>query len=539
MKKSVFFGTILVVLCLSSSLFASGVGLTGVGARATALGGNFRGVADDWSAMYWNPAGITQIEGMQFGGGLEVLWPVASYLPAQYLHPVFQTPSKLSGLYYKKLEGDAYEIVENEPRTFFIPSMGFVYSMENMSFGLGIFVPFGLGAKWDLINTQSYNPNYPEYDFDDDLQIIDIHPTFSYKVNEKLSVGAGAGLTIAKIKILKPNFTLNPVMGLLSLAAALPGIDPNLAPVSQKINAMIGTQEFTTTYFASPYDHLLTNVDLEGDGMGFSFNLGVKYDVTDYLSVGVSGRYYVDINLDGTLKKDTYFAFMNDMGVGYGTVSAVLDTVNKYVPQQVLTAAGITPEAQAAMIGMYSGGLDPTNPEGVSKFSDENVKATLPLPMELGLGVAYKPNINLLLSADVSWTQWSTWEVIEIELSDGSTNELVEKWEDGIRLGLGFEYTMKSLKFRGGYYTEPSAVPDLSLTPTIPDINRRHAINLGFSYMFGKIGIHGSYEHIFIGDYQLGTTDWEYNTAAMGYDNMAGDYTMNVNNLMFGLEYNF
>ena len=129
MKNSLSFGIFLLVILLSSSLFASGVGLTGIGARATALGGNFRGIADDWSAMYWNPAGITQIEGMQFGGGLEVLWPVASYLPAQYLHPIFQAPSKFSTLYYKKLEGTKWQTVENEPRTFFIPSMGFVLGL--------------------------------------------------------------------------------------------------------------------------------------------------------------------------------------------------------------------------------------------------------------------------------------------------------------------------------------------------------------------------------------------------------------------------
>ncbi|MBN1466879.1 hypothetical protein JXA02_14085 [candidate division KSB1 bacterium] len=27
-------------------------------ARATAMGGNYRAVAADWSAMYWNPAGL-------------------------------------------------------------------------------------------------------------------------------------------------------------------------------------------------------------------------------------------------------------------------------------------------------------------------------------------------------------------------------------------------------------------------------------------------------------------------------------------------
>ena len=208
-----------------------------------------------------------------------------------------------------------------------------------------------------------------------------------------------------------------------------------------------------------------------------------------------------------------------------------MDSLHKTLPQEVFDEAGITAKAESAMRYMYSGASQ--------KEEDKNVKATLPLPMELGLGIAYKPNANLLFSTDISWTQWSSWDIIEIKLSDGTINEMVQKWEDGIRFGVGLEYTMNSLQFRTGYYTEPSAVPDLSMTPTIPDINRRHAINVGFSYHLGKFALHGSYEHIFIGDYELGVTGWEYDEDAMGYHNMAGEYTMSVNNLMFGVEYSF
>ncbi|MEW6619948.1 MAG: PorV/PorQ family protein [bacterium] len=38
----------------------------GVGARACAMGEAFTGLADDFSAFYWNPAGIAQIEDLEF-----------------------------------------------------------------------------------------------------------------------------------------------------------------------------------------------------------------------------------------------------------------------------------------------------------------------------------------------------------------------------------------------------------------------------------------------------------------------------------------
>ena len=45
-----------------TELGASGLGLKLVGARAFALAGAFRGVANDFSAAYWNPAGMNKVK---------------------------------------------------------------------------------------------------------------------------------------------------------------------------------------------------------------------------------------------------------------------------------------------------------------------------------------------------------------------------------------------------------------------------------------------------------------------------------------------
>lgn len=42
----------------------------GIGARSMGMGGAFIGVADDYTALYWNPAGLSQIKWMEFFGGL-------------------------------------------------------------------------------------------------------------------------------------------------------------------------------------------------------------------------------------------------------------------------------------------------------------------------------------------------------------------------------------------------------------------------------------------------------------------------------------
>src|SRR5512144_1772254 len=45
----------------------------GVGARALGMGGAYNGVASDFSAIYWNPAGLAQMTRAEFSAGLSYL----------------------------------------------------------------------------------------------------------------------------------------------------------------------------------------------------------------------------------------------------------------------------------------------------------------------------------------------------------------------------------------------------------------------------------------------------------------------------------
>lgn len=42
----------------------------GVGSRAQSMGGAYIGVADDYSATFWNPAGLAQMRRLEFTGGI-------------------------------------------------------------------------------------------------------------------------------------------------------------------------------------------------------------------------------------------------------------------------------------------------------------------------------------------------------------------------------------------------------------------------------------------------------------------------------------
>ncbi|NOZ60221.1 MAG: hypothetical protein GXO74_00920 [Calditrichaeota bacterium] len=489
MKRTSSITTFFFVLLLAGSVFASGVGLTGIGARATALGGNFRGIANDWSAMYWNPAGLTQIKGLHFGFSSEAIIPVGEYtFTNNSVMPfsVFRTGG-----------------VENEPKTFLIPAAGLVYGMDNMSFGLAVYAPFGLGGQWDVMNTAAYNSDYPTIDYESDLQVIAIQPTFAYQVTDKLSFGVGAIITYADILIRTPVTTPNPLI-----------FDPSNAALKQGVLAPMGLD-------AATYNHILTEKKLTGNGFGFGANIGLKFDVSEKLSLGVSAIYYNDMTLDGKINAATYGAKIS---------SAIFQQLSQTLDG--LEAMGqIDAASKQQILGLYSG-------QKMVLANDAPGKATLPLPMTVGGGFAYKATDKLMFSGDLSWTQWASWDVINIDMDDGTKSGLVENWKNGIRLGLGAEYCVTDkLGIRAGYYTEPPAPPDETMTVTIPDVGRSNSINLGLSYDFGLFKFYASYEKMLFGDRTI--ADWKYDSTSSSYDNMAGTYKMNVNNFMAGLNFAF
>ena len=67
------------VLLTITRSFAGGFQINEHSARATGLGGAFTGIADDPSAIYFNGAGITQLNGTAFLAGTTLIAPISSF----------------------------------------------------------------------------------------------------------------------------------------------------------------------------------------------------------------------------------------------------------------------------------------------------------------------------------------------------------------------------------------------------------------------------------------------------------------------------
>lgn len=517
-KLHFFLAAIIAVLLLNSSLFAAGVSITDVGARATALGGSYRAIANDWSAMFWNPAGLTQIGGRHFGFANELLWPVAEYEPASWNGENFSVTRQTS--------------TANEFLTFDIPSGGVVYPLtDKLTVGFGAWAPFGLGAKWDLLDTRSYNSQYPEFDFENDLKIVDIHPTVAYKINDMISVGAGVGLMYANIMIQQPIFYPNPYLGGNFYSSTL-GDSINVYTIGgSRLRESIedkGGMEPNV-------NHLIADSELTGDGFGISANLGVMIKISDKLQIGLSGRYYGDVNIKGNIDASVYFPSNTEAQQLLNNTWGDTTSLNYQILEAAVISGDLADYEKNAIKNAYSGGSSQV-------YNNSTAKAIVPFPADVGIGVAYKfinkEDRHLIFSTDFQYTFCSAWKIIDVDIDDEkAAYHLVENWENTYRMGFGIEYKMNpTWALRGSFYHETNAAITETLTPTIPDANPRNTVNLGFQYnLKPNLALHGSVKRVFIGSREF--DNWVYNGES--YDNLPGTYKMHVTNVMFGMDYNF
>lgn len=171
MRKITFFA---LLLCFTSLTFAGGFQLNQHGAKASGMSGAFTAVANDPSAVYWNPAGLSYIKGTHF-----------------MLSSHFVSPS--SG--FRGISPDVEEF-KVAKRTFYPSNFFASHSFdENWAAGIGFTVPFGLGTKWD----ENWIGRYLAVETE--LQIFTLTPTVSYRITEDLSIGAGFVFSFANVLI--------------------------------------------------------------------------------------------------------------------------------------------------------------------------------------------------------------------------------------------------------------------------------------------------------------------------------------------------
>jgi long-chain fatty acid transport protein len=159
---------------LSIPLAAQSAGFALIEQSGSGLGNAYAGaaaVAEDASTIYFNPAGMTYIEGTQVVGALHLIKPSAE----------FNNQGSVAGLGRPLGSdgGDAGDLA-------FVPNFFYKRDLtDTVKFGLGVTAPFGLKTEYDKDWIGRFQAIKSE------LKTVNINPAIAFKVNDQLSLGFG------------------------------------------------------------------------------------------------------------------------------------------------------------------------------------------------------------------------------------------------------------------------------------------------------------------------------------------------------------
>ena len=228
--------TICLVFLCAGSAFASGFSIYEASVRANGVLGAFSAYADDASTIFYNPAGLGGLEGINITGGATIIAPRSSFRNLSPLGPMGQE-------------------TKMEKQEFLVPNFYGSYQItNNLTAGIGVYAPFGLGTKWpeDWVGRGS--------SIETSIETIFVTPSVGYEFSDTGigNIRVGAGLRIA-------------AHGKVKLSRAVTNFSPE------------GT-------FA-----------LDGDlkEPAFGFNAGLQYEPTDKVTLGFTYRSEVTTEFEG------------------------------------------------------------------------------------------------------------------------------------------------------------------------------------------------------------------------------------------------
>jgi long-chain fatty acid transport protein len=218
---------LVVLLFSATSAMAAGFLLPEAGAKAMGMGFAFTAQANDPSAIYFNPAGLVQLEGTNVMVGV-------TYIKENGATFTGATP----------LTGGASVSETQKDLDFFVPNAYITRkSSPDFTYGVGVFVPFGLGQEYEDKNTSIFRNQITKID----LMTFVVNPTVAYRVNEFLSVGAG-------------------------------------------IDFMYGMATLEKTPVSAALGGNLYNSKFDGDGTAWGYNFGLLLNASKNVKVGFSYR---------------------------------------------------------------------------------------------------------------------------------------------------------------------------------------------------------------------------------------------------------
>jgi len=267
--------------------------------------------------------------------------------------------------------------------------------------------------------------------------------------------------------------------------------------------------------FFSPYglgtqwdeDYPLKYISVSNDMKTFFFNPTLAYLVTDNFSIAVGVSY-----IYSTLDFEQVQLLEVVPGIYVFDAPATLDASGSAWGFN----AGALYRGENYSIGFnWRGGFEIEYEGDIDLDLSQVVLSPVPslsgtastafkFPHIFGIGAALNLTENLILTADVHYVLWSTFDEFEVEIDISGIEALLpggipplvaeEKWEDSFTVRAGLEYKVsEALALRGGFLYDQTPQPVETMDPVLPDADR-YAFTAGFGYRSGGFFVDAAYQ---------------------------------------------
>jgi len=418
------------LILLPTLAFGYGSRIATQDAEATARGNAFAATADNPSAIYYNPAGLMQLDGLNVEVGAYGIWIDEGYKP---LHGQ---------------PGGAHNSTAHEPLQT-VPSFFLSYHPKNQAFafGLGVYAPFGLSTEWPDDSSFRTAGLYGS------LEYIAFTPTFAVQVTRSFSVGIGISANYIDAQLRQ-----------------------GLSPTE------------TGDSFSFKGDGLSVGGDIgimwkptERQSIGLTYHSPVSGDLTGHTQEGLNGS-----------ERSASEAGNAQIAAAKARLSAGIAQINA-LPIPASAKAGLIAQANAQFqAGLAASGV-PASGSFPTSFPTLGAKGDLKFPQYVTLGYSFRPTPDWNLEADVDWTDWDSLNDFNLKRSDGSTVTVPFNWTHSFLYEVGATRYLGPWSLSAGYIYSENSVPVASFNPIVPD-SARNIFSVGVGRTFGKCSVNLAYE---------------------------------------------
>jgi long-chain fatty acid transport protein len=259
------------ILCISfvSAGSAFGAGYALIEQSVSGLGNAYAGgaaSAEDASTIFYNPAGMTRLDGKQVIAGGHIIMPSLKFHNEGSTH-VLQANT---GIPLQGDNGGDGGVTRAVPNFYYTRKLS-----DRFAVGLGVNSPFGLATEYDNNWVGRYHA------IKSDLLSVNINPSVAYKINDNLSVGAGINVQYIKAKLTNAiDFGTMDAAGIFAVFG-LPIAPGSLHLIPQQSDGY---------------------AELDGDSWGVGYNIGFLYEFTKNTRMGIAYRSRIDQTIEGRAK---------------------------------------------------------------------------------------------------------------------------------------------------------------------------------------------------------------------------------------------